>query len=374
SPGISPLFPCGAWKANNMKRILTTVALAASLLVTPWQLPAETKASDSGQEKPKGLLVETAQVRSEPLVREITATGTTLANESVVLATEIAGRVSAISLAEGQAVAAGDVLLKLDPSILVAERDRAEASFNLSAANIKRAEQLLQEEAISARERDEAYAQWRLDQANLRLAEAQLAKTVIQAPFSGLLGLRRVSIGEYLQPGETIATLDDIDPIKVDFRIPEVFAHQLRVGQKIRLQVDAVPDQTFVGEVYAIDPQVDVNGRSILLRAKVAQDKGPLRPGMFARVALVLEERPKALMIPEEAIIPGADRQQVFKVVDGKVVAAVVETGLRTKGKIEITSGLAPGDTIITAGQIKVRPGMPVTEQPAAPAADGTAQ
>ncbi len=357
-----------------MKRILTTVALAASLLVTPGQLHAEAKASDSAQEKPKGLLVETVQVRSEPLVREITATGTTLANESVVLATEIAGRVSAISLAEGQTVAAGDVLLKLDPSILLAQRDRAEASFNLSASNIKRAEQLLQEEAISERERDEAYAQWRLDQANLRLAEAQLAKTVIQAPFSGLLGLRRVSIGEYLQPGETIATLDDIDPIKVDFRIPEVFAHQLRVGQKIRMQVDAVPDQTFVGEVYAIDPQVDVNGRSILLRAKVAQDKGPLRPGMFARVALVLEERPEALMIPEEAIIPGADRQQVFKVVDGKVVAAIVETGLRTKGKIEITSGLVPGDTIITAGQIKVRPGMPVTEQPAAPAADGTAR
>lgn len=325
---------------------------------------AEEKKTDPAAAKPQGLPVETVQVATAPLQNEITATGTLYSNEAVVIATEISGKVTQIAFSEGQKVAAGQTLLQLDQSILSAERDRAEASFSLSDANIKRAELLLQEQAISERERDEAYAQWRLDEANLRLAEAQLAKTVIKAPFSGILGLRWVSIGEYLQPGKAIVNLDDIDPIKVDFRVPEVFAYQLKTGQKIKMSVDAVPGETFTGVVYAIDPQVDVNGRSVLLRAKVAQHDGPLRPGMFARVTLVLEERPNALMIPEEALIPKGDKQLVFKVVEGKVVAATVTTGLRNKGQVEILQGLAVGETVITAGQIKVRPGMPVTSRP----------
>lgn len=332
---------------------------------------ADEKQADQPQAKPQGLPVETIVTSAAPLNNELNATGTLYSNESVVIAAEVAGKVTQLSFDDGERVTAGQVLLQLDQSVLTAERDRAQANLNLSEANIKRAERLLQEQAISERERDEAYAKWRLDEATLRLTEAQLAKTVIKAPFSGMLGLRRVSIGEYLQPGETIVTLDDIDPIKVDFRVPEVFAHQLRVGQAIRMNVDAIPGKTFTGKVFAIDPQIDVNGRSIMMRAKVMQEEGPLRPGMFARIVLVLEEHPNALMVPEEALIPGVDRQQVFKIVDGKVVAAVVETGLRTKGKVEITKGLAPGETIITAGQIKVRPGMPVTALPAAPGAAG---
>jgi membrane fusion protein (multidrug efflux system) len=325
----------------------------------------------AAQEKPapaktQGLPVETIQAAVAPVKSELTATGTLYSNESVVITAEIAGKVTEIFFHEGQQVTAGQVLLKLDQSILAAERDRAQANFNLSQANIKRAELLLQEQAISERERDEAYAQWRLDDANLRLTEAQLAKTVIRAPFSGLLGLHRISVGEYLQPGEAIVTLDNLDPIKVDFRVPEVFAHQLKVGQKIAMSVDAVPGRSFAGQVYAIDPQIDINGRSVLLRAKAEQQGGPLRPGMFARVTLVLEERPQALMIPEEALIPKGDQQTVFKVVDGKVTAAVVTTGLRIRGQVEIVQGLAAGDTVITAGQIKVRPGMPVTVLPAA--------
>jgi membrane fusion protein (multidrug efflux system) len=327
---------------------------------------AEEKKTDPEQAKQQGLPVETIQTTLAPLRHEISATGTLYSNESVVIATEIAGKVTQISFGEGQKVAAGQTLLMLDQSTLKAERDRAKASFSLSEANINRAELLLQEQAISERERDEAYAQWRLDEANLRLAEAQLAKATISAPFSGVLGLRWVSIGEYLQPGKAIVNLDDIDPIKVDFRVPEVFAYQLKVGQKIKMSVDAVPGESFTGQVYAIDPQIDVNGRSVLLRAKVAQHDGPLRPGMFARIILILEERPNALMIPEEALVPKGDQQMVFKVVDGKVVAAIVTTGVRNKGQVEIVQGLAAGETVITAGQIKVRPGMPVTPRPSA--------
>ncbi len=339
--------------------ILFTLCLAlATTLVAAADKPAPAK--------PQGLPVETVQAKVAPLKNELTATGTLYSNEKVVITAEIPGKVTEILFHEGQKATAGQILLKLDQSILSAERDRAQANFNLSEANIKRAELLLQEQAISERERDEAFAKWRLDEATLRLAEAQLAKTVIRAPFPGLLGLHRISIGEYLQPGEAIVTLDNLDPIKVDFRVPEVFAYQLKVGQKIQMNVDAVPGRSFAGQVYAIDPQIDINGRSVLLRAKAEQREGPLRPGMFARVTLVLEERPQALMIPEEALIPKGDQQTVFKVVEGKVVAAVVTTGLRTRGQVEIVQGLAAGDTVITAGQIKVRPGMPVTALPAA--------
>jgi len=346
-----------------MSKLTLPIIFTLCLTLAATRVAAEEKPAPA---KPQGLPVETVQATVATLKNELTATGTLYSNEKVVITAEIPGKVTEIFFHEGQKVTAGQVLLKLDQSILSAERDRAQANFNLSEANIKRAELLLQEQAISERERDEAFAKWRLDEATLRLTEAQLAKTVIRAPFPGLLGLHRISIGEYLQPGEAIVTLDNLDPIKVDFRVPEVFAYQLKVGQRIQMNVDAVPGRSFSGQVYAIDPQIDINGRSVLLRAKAEQREGPLRPGMFARVTLVLEERPQALMIPEEALVPKGDQQTVFKVVEGKVVPAVVTTGLRTRGQVEIVQGLEAGDTVITAGQIKVRPGMPVTVLPAA--------
>ena len=351
-----------------MPKLIILIVFTLCLTLAATFAATEEKKADAGQAKPTGLPVETAQVTVAPIRDELKATATLNSNESVVITTEISGKVSEISFTDGQKVSKGQVLLQLDQSVLSAERDRAQANLDLSEANIKRAELLLQEQAISERERDEAYAKWRLDEATLRLAEAQLAKTVIRAPFSGLLGLRRVSIGEYMRPGEVIVNLDDIDPIKVDFRVPEIFAHHLQTGQKIQMSVDAMPGEMFDGQVYAIDPQIDVNGRSVLLRAKVEQQDGPLRPGMFGRVNLVLEEKPNALMVPEEALIPKGDQQMVFKVVDGKVVAAEVTTGLRTKGQVEIVQGLEAGETVITAGHIKVRPGMPVMALPAAAA------
>jgi membrane fusion protein, multidrug efflux system len=349
--------------------VLATLMLLLLLASSPWTEEEEAKPASAGP--PPGLPVEAVEATVASASRELSAVGTLQSNESVVIATEIAGRLIEIGFTEGQKAGKGQVLLRLDPSVLAAERDRARASLVLSEANIKRAEVLLKDQAIAERERDEAYAQWQLDEANLRLAEAQLAKTVIRAPFAGVLGLRRVSVGGYLRPGDVIVTLDDTDPIKVDFRVPEQFADMLKIGQNVELNVDAVAGGTFAGKVYAIDPQVDVNGRSLLLRARVANPKGVLRPGMFARVKLVLEERPDALMIPEQALVPEGVQQLVYKVVDGMVEAVPVEIGLRRKGQVEILSGLQSGDMVITAGQIKVRPGMPVTVLPAPPAPAG---
>jgi membrane fusion protein (multidrug efflux system) len=320
---------------------------------------------EAGKSKPAAnarpvMLVEAAQAEIMSANREITAIGTLNSNEAVVIATEIGGRITEIAFTEGQQARGGQVLVRLDRSILEAQRDRAEASLTLSRANRERSDILFKDAAISQREWDAANAQWQLDEANLRLAQAQLDKTVLRAPFDGALGLRHVSVGEYVQPGHPIVTLDDTDPLKGDFRVPEAFSSSLRVGQTVQLQVDAAPGRVFSGQVYAIDPKVDAAGRNLLVRARVPNGDRSLRPGMFAQVRLVIEEKPNALMIPEQALISRGGSQIVYKVVDGKVEEAVVTVGLRRRGQVEITEGLSPGDTVITAGQIKVRPGSSV--------------
>jgi membrane fusion protein (multidrug efflux system) len=343
-----------------------TGILMLSLLVfslDPSAVEAEKKA-EAPAGPPPGMPVEAAQVAVAPVTRELSAVGTLQSDESVTVSAETAGRVEKIAFSEGEQVKAGQVLLRLDDSVLKAELDRAAASLGLSRANYKRAETLLKDRAISERERDEAYATWQLDEATLRLAEANLAKTVIRAPFSGRLGLRNVSPGSYLRPGDPIVTLDAVDPIKVDFRVPEGFARQVRVGQTLQVTVDAVPGSTFAGEVIAVAPQLDAQGRSMLLRARLANDKKLLNPGMFARVSLVLEQKAEALMVPEEALMAQGDTQLVYKVVDGKVEASPVKLGIREKGRVEIVEGVRAGDTVITAGHLKVRPGMPVTVLP----------
>lgn len=322
----------------------------------------ETKAGSSAQ---KGIPVESAKAEVMKISQEIRAVGTLNSNESVVIAAEIAGRVTGIDFQEGQRTGAGQVLLRLDSSIYGAQRDRAQASLSVSLADWERAQALFKEKAISQRELEEARAQWKLDEASLRLAEVQLGKTVLKAPFGGVLGLTHVSIGEYVQPGQPIVTLDDTDPIKVDFRVPEVYSSSLYPGQTVQVSIDAAPGRIFSGEVYAVDPAVDPKSRSLLVRAKVPNKDETLRPGMFAQIQLVMEEKPSALMIPEEALLSRGQDKLVYRVIDGVVAEAVVKTGQRQRGLVEITEGLSAGDTVITAGQIKVRPGMPVTLLPA---------
>ena len=341
------------------------VFLAAGLLLPLTDSSAEDE-KKAAKPAPQGMPVEAVQVTTDSLDRKLNAVGSLLSDESVVITAEISGLVKSVQFEEGKKAKAGDVLIKLDDSVLKAEFDRVSASLELSQANYKRAEKLLQEDAISQRERDEAYAKWQLDEANLRLAEANLAKTVIRAPFSGRLGLRNISPGSYLRPGDTIVDLDAIDPIKVDFQVPEAYAGQVGTGQALAVRVDAVPGRTFDGKVIAIAPQLDETGRSLMVRARIPNSEGFLNPGMFARIDLLLEEKPETILVPEEALMAKGMSQLVYKVVDGKVEVAPVKTGARLKGRVEILEGLEAGETIITAGHLKVRPGMPVTVLPPA--------
>ena len=314
--------------------------------------------------------VEVARVVAEPLTLSIPTVGSIRSNESVTLSPEIAGRIAELDIEEGKPVAAGATIAVLDQSVYKAELAQAQAALELSRANFKRAEELLAKNAGTVRARDEAQAALRNDQAAIALAQARLEKTVLTAPFDGVLGLRQVSAGQYLNAGDPIVNIENIDPLKVDFRVPEVYFAVVKVGQPIEILIDAFPDDSFIGTVYAIDPQIDVNGRAIVIRASVPNSDRRLRPGLFARVNLIYESRDSVLFVPEQALIPQGDDHLVFKVVDGKAVATKVTIGARVRATVEIRDGLAEGDVVVTAGQIKLQDGVPVMAvDAAAPAA-----
>lgn len=311
--------------------------------------------------------VEAAEVVVTSLATEIRVIGSLRSNESVVIRPEVDGRVAEILFEEGQRVDAGTPLLKLDAAIAAAELDQAEAALALSQANHKRAVELFERKAASAANRDQTLAALRADQANLELARARLDKLTLTAPFDGTLGLRKVSVGDYVTAGQDIVNLEDIEPLKVDFRIPERYLGSLAHGQAITVVADSYPGRSFAGEVFAIDPLVDESGRAVLLRARLPNEEGLLRPGLFVSVALLVGERADAVMIPEQALVPRGNTQFVYKIADGRAVATPVRTGARQNAMVEILEGLSPGDMVVTAGQIKLREGAPVAVQPPPP-------
>ncbi|AVM73580.1 efflux RND transporter periplasmic adaptor subunit [Magnetospirillum gryphiswaldense] len=311
--------------------------------------------------------VEVAKVTVGPMAREITSVGSLRSDEAVVIRPEIAGRVKAIGFEEGSRVTKGQVLLRLDDSSLSADLVQAQANLALSRANSDRAVRLAGQGAGTERARDEAEAKLRVDQAKVEQARAQLDKTVLVAPFAGTVGLRTVSVGAYVQPGQDIVNLEATDPIKVDFRVPEIFSAVMRTGIELSMTTDSHPGRQFTGTVYAIDPAVDQNGRAIVVRARVANGDSALRPGQFVRLVLKVDEVVDALTIPEEALVPRGQQIIVFRIVDGKAQPGPVKTGRRARGLVEVTEGLKADDTVVTAGQMKLRPGVPVAV-PAAPA------
>lgn len=349
-----------------MRRIVLAVIAILAVAVAGYVLLR----GPGGPGKPGGppggfaIPVETAQVRTDTVIQSIPAVGTLRSVESVVVRPEIPGRIAEIRFKEGGAVAKGDVLVTLDDQIARSQLTEASASLNLSKANYERAAQLFKQRVGSAQARDQALANMRMDEARVAVATAQLAKTVIRAPFAGIVGLRKVSPGDYLTAGSDIVNLEHIDVLKVDFAVPELALPDLAVGQTVRVTVDALPGREFEGKVYAIDPLVEAKGRSIAIRAHIDNAKKELRPGLFARIALVTARIDGAMLVPEEVIVPIGRDKFVFRIVDGKAAMTKVGVGLRRPGEVQITSGLAAGDTVVTAGQIKLRDGVPVMPVP----------
>lgn len=289
----------------------------------------------------------------------LTVTGSIDANEEVRIISEVSGIVKGIYFNEGSNVRKGQALVKIDDSELRAQLAQAMTKQNLAAENERRARLLLQKEAISREEYDIASADFRTAKAQSQLIRAQIAKTVINAPFSGRIGLRAVSTGEYVTPSMPITNLLSINPVKITFSVPEKYSGQVRVGTTIDFTV-AGSTQVFKARVYAFEPRIEAASRTLQLRAKADNPAGVLIPGSFVSISLPLAEIEDAILVPSEAIVPVQEGKKVFITEGGKAKEVMIETSTRTEKDVLVTSGLKAGDTVLTTGIMTLKDGSKV--------------
>ncbi|MBN9343966.1 MAG: efflux RND transporter periplasmic adaptor subunit [Holosporales bacterium] len=300
----------------------------------------------------------------KPIIQDVVdiaeAVGTLRADESVMIRPEIAGKLVSFNFQEGELVKAGDILITLDSEMYKAQLAQAEANFALSKINTWRAEALLKKNFGKKSDRDEATTKLKVNEAQVLFEKARLEKMSLIAPFDGIIGLRKFSLGDYVQVGQDLVNIVKINPIKVDFTLPEIYAPRLKAGQEIELEAPALLNQKFKGKIYAIDPHIDENGRNLSIRAQLENLDLALKPGMFVKVKIILGIRKNSLIIPEEALIPSHDNVSIFKIVDQKAQLIKIKSGLRQKGTLEVLEGIKADDLIITAGHNKLIPGMNV--------------
>jgi membrane fusion protein, multidrug efflux system len=304
--------------------------------------------------------VEVVELKPVRVQESITAVGSLRSNESVVLRPEVSGRIATIGFRDGQPVRRGQLLVGLDSTLNEAEVAQARAEFDLANSNLKRTEDLASKNFVSSSAQDQAASSLQVADARLKLAEARLAKMRILAPFDGVVGIRNVSVGEYVKDGAELINVEDIRTLKADFRLPERYFPQLKTGLPVELTADALPGSRYAGSVESINPRVEASGRSLEVRARLDNSDGRLRPGMFARVQVLLGDRPNALMVPEEAVVPLGDDFFVYTVADGKAKRVRVKLGVRRDAQVELLEGVRAGEQVITAGIRVQRDGQPV--------------
>ena len=353
---------------SEKRSFATPISLTLAVLCAAWAIYATQHRNVAGAGGPPGggggrssqpASVTLAAVRTERVSQKLEALGNARANESVDISSKSSNVVTAVTFRDGERVKRGQVLVQLDNAQARADVAEAQAALTESESQYNRSRELLNTQALSKSSFDQLVATLAANRARLGAAQARLEDTVIRAPFSGRVGLRRVSVGTLISPGDVITTLDDTSVIKLDFSVPENFLAGLREGLSIRASAPAFPGRSFAGSVSSIDSRVDMNTRSVTVRALLANDDGALKPGMFLNVSLANDER-EALVIPEEALTPEAERQYVFVVSEGKVSRREVHIGGRRPGSVEVLAGLSAGERVIVEGTQKVRDGAMV--------------
>ncbi|MFO7615228.1 MAG: efflux RND transporter periplasmic adaptor subunit [Bacteroidales bacterium] len=304
---------------------------------------------------------EVRAVLAEPreLENRINTTGTILANEEVEIRAELPGRVTAINFQEGSYVRKGDLLLMINDSELQAQLKKLTLDEQLARDDVFRKEKLLEIKAISQEELDIAQNQLGVIRANKELVSSQIDKTKIYAPFSGRIGLRYVSPGGFISSANLVARMQQTDPVKIEFTVPEKYIASITAGMQIEFTV-AGNDSTFTGAIYAIEPRIDPSTRTFAVRARCMNPGNVLIPGAFARITIILEKISDALTLPSEAIIPDMMGKKVMLVRNGQVKSVYVETGIHTEYEVQITSGINPLDTVIISGLLQLRENMNV--------------
>lgn len=307
----------------------------------------------------RSIPVKAMQANPVPLRDDIFVSGSTVPNEEVIITAEVPGKIDQILFREGTNVSKGTTLIRLDNQELLAERERLKVQRNLNEKIAERLKALYDKEGVSLQEYEVAKAEVEKVAAEIALVDAQLDKRVIRAPFSGRLGLRMASEGSYISPGTPIVKLVSVNPIKLEFNVPEKYVGTLDVGTSVSFQLSG-GDKNYQAKVIAREPNVDSDTRTLRLKAAAPNPGGRILPGTFARVSVNLSEFSDAIMIPTQALMPELNTNKVYVVKDGKAETRAVTTGIRQEKRIQITEGLMPGDTVITTGLLQLSAGAPV--------------
>lgn len=359
-----------------MKKVITIVIILVviGLLAIPKIKPlfeAKKQQAGSGMGAPGSggsiggggvslLPVDIEIVESVPYERKLVVTGSILPSESIELRSEVSGKISNIFFVESQPVRKGQRLVKMDDDELVAQLEKQRFNRKLFQDNEYRQRKLLEKEAISQEEYENALNRLNTAIADIKVLEAQVDETEITAPFDGFIGFRYVSPGAYISPSTIIATVYSLDPAKIEFSIPARYASKVKIGSPIIFHQENDPGLAFEGLVYAIEPQIDPATRTLKIRSKTSNKDGKLIPGQFVSIELILERLEQSILVPTQAVIPVQDGAKVYVVSGGKATEILVTTGERTESKLEILSGLKPGDSVITSGILQLRQGMGV--------------
>jgi membrane fusion protein, multidrug efflux system len=307
------------------------------------------------------IAVEVARASVVRIEDDAQAVGSLRSRQGVMLRPEVSGRIARLGFADGQRVKRGQLLVQLDDTLQRAQLQQAQAQASIARTNLQRNRELLAQNFVSASAVDQTAAALEVAEAQVALAQAQLERMRIVAPFDGVAGIATVNLGDYVKDGADLVNIEDASSMSVDFRLPERYLARLKPGQPVEVQVDALPGRNFSGRIDAVDSQLDANGRSLLVRARLPNPQGELKAGMFARSRTVFAVREQAVVVPEEALVPQGGRQYLVKVVDGPSgpVSQRIEArlGVRLPGRAEILEGIAVGDLVVTAGQARLMRG-----------------
>lgn len=346
-------------KYYHHKRLISGLLIAALLVYfsfNKWHGPSATP--QMGGEPT--VLVSTRKVVVEDIPRIIEVFGSLRAIDAALIASEVEGSITELFFTEGQSVKKGDPLIRIDDSLEQALLAQAQAEVELNSVDYKRNESLLARKAISTQEVDRAKATLDVSLAQLEIAKADVEKTLIKAPFDGILGEKLLSVGQYVTIGETLVPIVDRSRLILQYKVSEQFLSQVQLGQTVSLTTSAYPNETFQGTVHFISPSIEANTRTLAMEALIDNTNGNLAPGLSVKLTNILGYEPNGIKIPEESLLPTVEGYRVYVVKDNKAMSVSVEIASRVKGFVYIEKGLNPEDVVVTRGQEKLRDGATV--------------
>lgn len=343
----------------KIKHIIYALIILGLGTLILYRISENSEQNNPSEQKKSAATVYGKVLQPQEFADNLSLSGTLEANEQIEVRSEVSGVVEQINFEEGSMVTKGQALIKVNDIELRAQLKQVQTAKGLSSENARRAKLLLEKEAISQEEFDVANAEYQSAQAQVQLIQAQLSKTIVKAPFSGKIGLRSISKGSYISPNTLIAQLVNTSQLKITFSIPEKYAQTMKVNQTLTFTTSG-SKETYKATIYAIEPAIEIESRTLRIRAITNNNDGKLIPGTFANVSLPLEKLQNALLVPTEALIPIQNGKKIFVVENGKAKEIIVETGARTDKEILITSGLKAGDTILTSGVMSLRNDSPV--------------